>query len=193
LAINSKQAKADHAAAQRNRIAARRVLGLCGCGHERDDPTLLLCASCREKTRNKYHKRVSTPEGKKTRKETARVYYHKHKRKYSATDNGKNARIKMTVFNAYGGPICACCGETLLQGLQIDHMDGKGGQHRAEIRLTTGGTPFYRWLIENNFPPGYQVLCATCNFAKRDTSVCPHKLLCLPHPDQLNLFDPKDK
>ena len=32
----------------------------------------------------------------------------------------------------------------------------------------------YDWLKKNNFPPGFQVLCGSCNFAKGKYGSCPH-------------------
>ena len=34
--------------------------------------------------------------------------------------------LKQQVFNAYGGPVCACCGDTHLEFLCVDHVNGKG-------------------------------------------------------------------
>jgi len=82
-----------------------------------------------------------------------------------------NARQKIDAINAYGGPICACCGETMLEGLTIDHINGDGAKHRREVGHGTG---VYRWLRRNNYPPGFQVLCFTCNCAKGTGDHCPH-------------------
>lgn len=74
---------------------------------------------------------------------------------------------------AYGGPECKCCGEDHLMMLQVDHINGGGTQHRKEIG---GCVRFYPWLKANNFPPGYQILCANCNVAKYlNGGVCPHE------------------
>jgi len=32
----------------------------------------------------------------------------------------------------------------------------------------------YKWLVANDFPPGFQVLCANCNMAKDRPGGCPH-------------------
>lgn len=88
-------------------------------------------------------------------------------------------RLKLEVFNAYGGPQCNCCGETLLSGLSIDHIAGDGALHRRQIKN------LYAWLKNNNWPSGFQVLCMTCNFSKRTHTVCEHQgalqlLFCAP-------------
>jgi hypothetical protein len=78
----------------------------------------------------------------------------------------------MEAFDAYGGAKCACCGETLFEGLTIDHINGDGKAHR---KVAGAGTGLYRWLKLHDFPPGFQVLCATCNLAKGTGDHCPHK------------------
>ena len=63
----------------------------------------------------------------------------------------------------YSTPVtqCACCGETNKRLLTIDHIHGDGKQHRQKI-----GKNIYRWIIQNNFPEGFQILCMNCNFIK---------------------------
>lgn len=70
-------------------------------------------------------------------------------------------RLKLEVMEAYGGAKCAHCDETELRFLEIDHIDGGGKQHVKEIG--GGGHNLYQWLKRNNFPPGFRVLCPTCN------------------------------
>ena len=83
----------------------------------------------------------------------------------------RNQRIKYSVLGNYSGPppACVCCGENELGFLGIDHVKGDGAEHRK----TFSGS-IYRWLIRNGFPPGFQVLCHNCNFAKGHYGECPH-------------------
>lgn len=75
-------------------------------------------------------------------------------------------------------PKCACCEEITLEFLTIDHMNNNGAEERRKLFGTKGrgggGHTFYRWLINHNFPEGYQVLCMNCNFAKGKYGKCPH-------------------
>lgn len=86
------------------------------------------------------------------------------------------------VINAYGGPKCACCGETHSSMLTLDHINGGGIKHRTEIakqkgwKVRVSGIGFNRHLIELGFPPGYQVLCFNCNYSKHLLGECSHKL-----------------
>lgn len=84
-------------------------------------------------------------------------------------------RLKVTVLVAYGGkrPKCACCGESMIEFLSIDHINGDGNNHRRSIRRK--GTGFYHWLRRNRFPKGFRVLCHNCNQAIGFMGYCPHK------------------
>lgn len=66
---------------------------------------------------------------------------------------------------------CICCGSR--EGLQIDHVHGKGAAHRASL----GGnwTAVYRYV--RDLPRGkrnaeFQVLCGKCNASKGEGPVC---------------------
>lgn len=83
-------------------------------------------------------------------------------------------RTRDAVFEAYGGYVCACCGETEPLFLTIDHIHNDGASHRKSIN--GGGTRLYDWLRARNYPDGFQVLCLNCNMGKhRNGGVCPHK------------------
>lgn len=82
---------------------------------------------------------------------------------------------KLKIFEAYGGAACACCGESEIAFLSMDHVDNNGCAVRRS-GLYVSGSPFYQWLIKNHFPPGFQVLCMNCQFGKKcNKGICPHK------------------
>lgn len=85
-----------------------------------------------------------------------------------------NARVRDEVFAAYGGYRCSCpgCTETTPEFLQIDHINDDGAEHRRLINRRKGG--MYHWLRKHGYPPGFQVLCANCNYAKGFWGYCPH-------------------
>lgn len=85
-----------------------------------------------------------------------------------------NRKLRDEVFAAYGGYECNCCGETMPEFLQIDHVNNDGAEHRRQIKASGG---IYSWLKRNGFPQGFQVLCANCNYAKGFYGYCPHKPL----------------
>jgi len=96
-------------------------------------------------------------------------------KKAVANRRSKWAR-KMAVLRHYsGGTVeCICCGENNPMFLAIDHIDGKGNEHRKELGVV-GGYSFYLWLIQNDFPTGYRVLCHNCNMATGILGYCPHR------------------
>ena len=82
----------------------------------------------------------------------------------------RNRALRLEILEAYGGPICAGCGFDDERALQLDHIDGDGAQRRREIggvNRGVSGQHTYFWLKKQGFPPGYQVLCANCNWIKR--------------------------
>lgn len=91
----------------------------------------------------------------------------------------RHYEYRRAALEAYGLE-CACCGESTEEFLCIDHVDNDGNVHREEIKgkASSGGSLVtYRWLKNNDYPPGFQTLCHNCNFAKHAYGVCPHKQL----------------
>jgi hypothetical protein len=86
----------------------------------------------------------------------------------------KRVAIKVEVLVAYGGAFCACCGDTRLNLLTLDHINNDGTEHRKQT-VPRGGHIFYRFLKKNGFPPGLQVLCFNCNLARWHWGSCPHE------------------
>lgn len=79
-------------------------------------------------------------------------------------------KMRELVFNHYGRK-CICCGENNIKFLTIDHIDGDGRKHRIKIH-----NHIHIWLVNNNFPNEFQVLCYNCNCGKRmNNGICPHK------------------
>jgi hypothetical protein len=79
--------------------------------------------------------------------------------------------LKTLVLEHYGS-VCACCGESRLVFLSIDHIGGGGNKHRQTL---PGGCMIYRFLKKTGYPQGYQVLCWNCNWAKHILGTCPHQ------------------
>jgi len=108
-----------------------------------------------------------------------RERYLARKRKYNKDNRDKINKqkreilrlLKTEVISAYGGR-CECCGESAMEFLTIDHVNGGGTKHRKVVGA--GGT-FYYWLRRNNYPSGYRVLCMNCNCSYGSYGYCPHK------------------
>ena len=93
----------------------------------------------------------------------------RHNRAYSAAHKSE---YRNKVLAHYGGK-CTCCDENTPVFLAIDHINGGGNKHKREIKR--GGEGFYRWIVKNNFPKGFQILCHNCNQAKHILGHCPHQ------------------
>jgi hypothetical protein len=82
---------------------------------------------------------------------------------------------RMTVLSHYSDGMlkCNCCDESHYEFLALDHINGNGGKHRKELNKTGGA--YYRWIIKNNYPDGFRVLCHNCNMAHGLYGFCPHE------------------
>ena len=105
---------------------------------------------------DKKNKRYKMSEEDRMRKRISRKAY-----------NEKNREIVLDKL----GNKCACCGEDEKLFLEIDHINNDGAQHRSR---DTDSATMVRWLIKNNFPEGFQLLCSNCNMAKGRHGKCPH-------------------
>ena len=126
------------------------------------------------------------PENKAKKLERSRRPENKVKQKEAI------AKIRLKVLQYYSKrlsksdiPCCRCCGENShIDFLNLDHIAGKR-QMDSEPELIKLGysssmhvSKLQKWIIENNFPNGFQVLCSNCNFAKgfpRNKNKCPHQ------------------
>jgi hypothetical protein len=145
---------------RRARLIASHLCTRCGNPLPSDD-FRLECGTCREKKRtlNKNRKRRSSPS-------TSPAY----KKVWSKTR-------KDLVYQAYGGYVCRCCGETEPAFLSIDHINNDGAKHRKEISKSRSNSTLISWLIKKQFPVGFQILCMNCQFGKKiNNGVCPHSL-----------------
>lgn len=87
----------------------------------------------------------------------------------------RKKRQKDEVLQAYGGWHCGCCCEETPELLCIDHIEDDGKDHRTRTKEEGMGESLYTWIVRNNFPPHFQVLCNNCNIGKfRGRGVCPH-------------------
>src|ERR1035437_3301704 len=103
----------------------------------------------------------------------------------------QHLRLRIQAFEAYGGCKCASCGETEPEFLTLDNVNLDGGTQRREVSPTGknwgwGGHHLYRPLRRRGWPPGFQVLCMNCNFARSHTNgICPHKSPSKPLEERL--------
>ena len=162
-----------------------------------------VCSKCKqEKAVSEFYvqkrRDYINPECKSCTKKHTRAYYRKHRESIRVKENALNRErrkaLRNAVFAAYGGPVCACCGERELAFLTLDHINNNGAAERRKIagRANAAGTFTYAWLAKKGFPPGYQVLCMNCNFGKRmNNGVCPHRGTCNDYSQEVGASAPK--
>ena len=68
---------------------------------------------------------------------------------------------------------CKCCNQKGIKFLTIDHIEGRKAMNHKR-RLSS--TRLIDWLIKNNYPKGFQVLCWNCNCAKGFYEKCSHEV-----------------
>lgn len=87
-------------------------------------------------------------------------------------------KIKLQVLNHYG-TVCQCCGQREINFLTIHHINGRGKKIKYEDKCS--GLVFWIWLVKNNFPKGYEVLCYKCNCTIKNAK----KEYCIVHHPEL--------
>jgi len=106
-------------------------------------------------------------------KEKAKQYKQAWKEKNREKIRAKYRQRRLDVLAHYsdGKMKCDCCNEGHVEFLCIDHIDGGGSEHRRSITHND----FYRYLVNENYPEGYRVLCHNCNAAYGHYGYCPHQ------------------
>jgi len=116
---------------------------------------------------------------------------------YKAKENIRRKNIRLKVLLQYSKlhsnsniPCCACCGlNDHTDFLDIDHVHGRiqmdSIKELTDIGYSSnmGANPLSMWIMENDYPKGFQVLCKNCNQAKgmkKNNNTCPHKNKNLP-------------
>lgn len=134
-----------------------------------------LSTYCKECTKvynkNIYHSKYKNNPDYKGRVKVYRERYHLKNLEKEREKNRRNHRLQKRMCIDHFGGKCACCGESRIEFLGLDHVDGDGRRHRKVI-----GDIIYRWLIKNNFKSTVRlrVLCHNCNMAIGFHGYCPH-------------------
>lgn len=137
------------------------------------------CKECQKNRQSGWYNENHARETHKNRK-----YYQRNKQAFRSKKirerNAKyqkkyRSKLKQIVHDAYGN-VCACCGESEPMFLSIDHKNNDGYAMRKYSGHPRTGAQFYRWLIDNDFPDGFQLLCMNCNWGKAmNGGICPHQ------------------
>jgi hypothetical protein len=93
-----------------------------------------------------------------------RDWQERNKEKVSEYGWKRREERKVAVVNVLtnGEGTCRHCGQGDLDVLTIDHVNNDGAAHRRE----GSARQLVEFLIRNDYPPGFQVLCANCNLKK---------------------------
>lgn len=128
-----------------------------------------LCFYCKDCVRE-FNKKYA-PLYKHKQKEYQKRFYILNKEKVNKESNERwrNERIICLSYYSKNKMECACCKENNYEFLAIDHINGGGNKHVKSI-----GGKLVRWLIKNNFPQGFRVLCHNCNMSLGHYGYCPH-------------------
>lgn len=111
----------------------------------------------REETRAK--KAIYREKNRDELRAAGKIYHQRYRERYIE----KRAALKYAVFKYYSGGNVKCfeCDIIDIDMLTLDHINNDGVEHRKKI-----GNKIYKWVIENNFPKGFQVLCWNHNIKK---------------------------
>ena len=103
----------------------------------------------------------------------------KRERNYSQTPDaikkrGWKKELKFELFSHYsnGIPKCDCCGYSNIDGLSIDHINGRRSHGHSRKFRSIG---LYSWLKRTGYPKNFRVLCLNCNAAIGINRKCPHQ------------------
>ena len=123
------------------------------------------CKACISGNNKKYRERPDVKERRAIMKRTYR------------TERGGDVKAKqwqdakrLVVLTHYGNGFvkCACCGETEIKFLAIDHIGG-GGRKLLREEIETPSS-----LIKDGLPNGRRILCHNCNCSAGHWGVCAH-------------------
>lgn len=146
---------------------------------EGQKPGTLVCIKCKQESpQSNFYKDKNRPNGRYPECKPCVIAYRKliYKRDWDRIKEGQrryNRKNRKLVLDHYGHK-CACCGETRYEFLAVDHINGGGLKHRKEV-LGGATKGMSLWLIKNNFPPEFRLLCHNCNNARGWYGYCPHE------------------
>lgn len=146
--------------------------GLClECGKCPPETNRVRCVPCAQLSRDSNRRyRKNNPDKVKARKEqwnkdpSLRAKTNKRRKAW-------NQEFKYKLIRSLGGK-CECCTDTVIEFLQIDHVNKDGKQHRKEIGRSV---QLYRDMWKNPNRYKLRILCANCHFAITNSGTCPHQ------------------
>lgn len=124
-----------------------------------------ICQECADKVQIK--DRLNYIKNKSNKVAAARDYRRLNSDNIRQKDVLRRIRRKLKVISHYsnGANKCELCDETRIGTLTVDHLDGGGKQHVNNVGN------IYLYLLKNNYPPRYRILCSNCNIIQYRLSV----------------------
>lgn len=147
---NKEQRKSSNAPSESRRRQRLEKTGRCRCGRSPAPEIGTVCDICKEDRRRSYS----------NNRERIRA---------------DKKEFRKEILSHYGG-ICACCGEAEMDFLAVDHINNDGHNHRDSKGRRITAYHLCRYLEQNGYPSGYQILCVNCNWSKRLNGECIHKI-----------------
>lgn len=136
--------------------------------------------TCRQKTATVYaerkRRRATDPEYHAYVRDMERRSHSKNRANILFCRQARRFRDRFLVLHHYSDGKCECCGERQWEFLAIDHINGGGNKHRYKDVGSRSSTSLYAWIIKNDYPPGFRVLCHNCNGVLTRYGYCPHEL-----------------
>jgi hypothetical protein len=101
----------------------------------------------------------------------AAKYVRTHKVEIAARNKAQRVKDKIDAMNHYGGTQCACCGESNIKFLTLDHKKNDAKSYPLAARTNP-----YAWLRQRGYPDiALRVLCYNCNCGRdKNGGICPH-------------------
>lgn len=143
------------------------------CHPERKHIARDLCEKCyRQEPDQKIKKHLAYISDKRTILHRSQAVYQSSKAAKIAYIREQYHKYKGLVFSHYG-KACACCGETEMLFLTIDHVNRDGKQHRAKQGNQLN---VLRDIVKSGFPVSFRILCFNCNSGRQlNGGRCPHE------------------
>lgn len=151
--------------------------GLCTrCGKENKYQSYKICKECRRKellvkSKKFIEQGLCRTCGKNPIRDVDSTLCERCHTRLLVNKKKRKEKIWQQILDHYGAK-CACCGETIVEFLTIDHINNDGADHKRVV-----GRDSYKirsWIVANNFPDTIQILCYNCNCAKGKLGYCPH-------------------
>jgi len=126
-------------------------------------------------------------EDKESRKAYQRKYYHerknnedyKQKRERERPERlkklNKDAQKREERAHSTLGGKCWCCGETHDEFLRVDGNWGIREHYKLTAIQYNRETNLIQWLIKNDFPDGFKLICRNCLHSYKYFGYCPHQ------------------